>query len=115
MVAREEGKRGGRVCDEEGSRRGVEVFELSVEGGKTRFARKKLKKAAGKPKLAGDSSIRSCAKSYSYKALDECIPMRSKIVVGKQEGTDFLFYPWKRLRYKQWIVSPDQHPRPRYL
>jgi len=44
IVAREDRKSGGRVCGEEGSRRGVEVFEFSVEGGRTRFARKKLKK-----------------------------------------------------------------------
>jgi len=53
IVARDEGKSGGSVCEEEGSRRGVEVFELSVEDGKTRFARKKLKNAVGKLKLAG--------------------------------------------------------------
>jgi hypothetical protein len=52
IVAREDGKRGGRVCEEEGSRRGVDVFEFSVEGGRTRFARKKVKKAGGGLKLA---------------------------------------------------------------
>jgi len=41
IVVSEEEPRGGRVCEEEGSRRGVEVFELSVDGGRTRFARRK--------------------------------------------------------------------------
>ncbi len=60
IVAREDGKSSGRVCEEEGYRRGVEVFEFSVEGGsRTRFARKKLKKAVGKLELANGS----CAKS----------------------------------------------------
>ncbi len=45
MVASEEGKSGGRVCDEEGSRSGVEVFEFKVEEGRTRFARRKVKNA----------------------------------------------------------------------
>ncbi len=44
MVAREEGESGGRVWEEEGSRSGVEVFELKVEG-RTRFARRKEKNA----------------------------------------------------------------------
>jgi hypothetical protein len=48
IVAREEGPRGGKVCEEEGSRRGVEVFEFSVDGGRTRFARRKEKKAVGR-------------------------------------------------------------------
>ena len=39
---------GGRVCEEEGSRRGVEVFEWRVEGGKTRFARRNEKNAGQK-------------------------------------------------------------------
>jgi hypothetical protein len=47
MVAREEGWSGGRVPDEEGSRRGVEVLEFRVDGGRTRFARRKEKKAGG--------------------------------------------------------------------
>jgi hypothetical protein len=47
IVAREERVSGGRVCEEEGSRSGVEVFEFSVEGSKTRFARRNEKKAAG--------------------------------------------------------------------
>lgn len=42
----------------------MEVFEFSVEGGRrTRFARKKLKKAVGRLELANSS----CAKSYSDK------------------------------------------------
>jgi hypothetical protein len=45
MVASEEGCNGGSVPEDDGSRRGVEVFEFSVEGGRTRFARKKEKKA----------------------------------------------------------------------
>lgn len=45
MVASEEGCNGGRVPDEDGSRRGVEVVEFSVEGGRTRFARRNEKKA----------------------------------------------------------------------
>jgi hypothetical protein len=57
IVAREDGKSGGRVCEEDGSRRGVEVFEFSVEGGKTRFARKKLKNAVGRLKLADDCHL----------------------------------------------------------
>ena len=47
MFARKEGVSGGNVCEEEGSRRGVEVVELSVDGGRTRFARKKEKNAVG--------------------------------------------------------------------
>ena len=45
MVAREDGVRGGRVCEEEGSSRGVEEVEFKVEGGRTRFARRKVKNA----------------------------------------------------------------------
>jgi hypothetical protein len=45
MVARDDGVRGGRVCEEEGSSRGVEVVEFKVEGGRTRFARRKVKNA----------------------------------------------------------------------
>jgi hypothetical protein len=45
MVAREEGWRGSRVCEEDGSRRGVELVESAVEGGRTRFARRKVKNA----------------------------------------------------------------------
>lgn len=45
MVARVEGPSGGRVCEDEGSRRGVEVVEFKVEEGRTRFARRKEKKA----------------------------------------------------------------------
>ena len=45
MVAREEGVSGGRVWEDDGSRRGVEVFEFKVDGGSTRFARRKEKKA----------------------------------------------------------------------
>lgn len=47
MVASEEGCSGGRVPGEEGSRRGVDVFEFSVDGGRTRFARRNEKKAGG--------------------------------------------------------------------
>lgn len=47
MVARVVGWSGGSVPDEEGSRKGVDVFEFSVEGGRTRFARRKKKKAGG--------------------------------------------------------------------
>jgi hypothetical protein len=54
---------GGRVCEEEGSRRGVDVVEFSVEGGRTRFARRKEKKAAGRPMLAVGVQLSSCAKS----------------------------------------------------
>jgi len=46
IVAREEGSRGGSVWEEEASRIGVDVVEFSVDGGRTRFARKKEKKAA---------------------------------------------------------------------
>jgi hypothetical protein len=45
MVARLEGPRGGRVCEEEGSRSGVDVVEFRVEEGRTRFARRKEKNA----------------------------------------------------------------------
>lgn len=47
MLARDEGgkMRGGRVCEEDGSRRGVLRLELRVEVGRTRFARRKVKKA----------------------------------------------------------------------
>lgn len=45
MVAREDGWSGGRVREDEGSRRGVEMFEFRVEGGRTRFARRKEKNA----------------------------------------------------------------------
>lgn len=44
MVASEDALSGGRLCDEEGWRRGVEVFELTM----TRFARRKEKKALRK-------------------------------------------------------------------
>jgi hypothetical protein len=45
MVASDEGCSGGSVPDEEGSRRGVDIFEFKVEGGRTRFARRNEKKA----------------------------------------------------------------------
>jgi hypothetical protein len=45
MVASEEGCSGGSVPDDDGSRRGVEEVEFSVEGGRTRFARRNEKKA----------------------------------------------------------------------
>jgi len=45
MVASEDALSGNRVCDEDGSSRGVEVLELSADGGRTRFARRKKKKA----------------------------------------------------------------------
>jgi hypothetical protein len=46
MVASKDGPRGGRVREEDGSRRGVEALELRVEEGNwTRFARRKEKKA----------------------------------------------------------------------
>ena len=45
IVAREEGCNGGSVPEDDGSRRGVDVFEFSVDGGRTRFARRKEKKA----------------------------------------------------------------------
>jgi hypothetical protein len=43
----------------------VEVFEFNVEGGRTRFARKKLKKAVDRLKLANGS----CAKSTRTRQL----------------------------------------------
>lgn len=46
MVARLEGPSGGRVCEEKGSRSGVDMVEFRVEGGRTRFARRKKKNAA---------------------------------------------------------------------
>lgn len=46
MVASEEGCNGGSVPEDDGSRRGVDVVEFSVEGARTRFARRKEKKAA---------------------------------------------------------------------
>jgi hypothetical protein len=46
MVASEEGWSGGRVWEDDGSRRGVDVFEFKVDGGRTRFARRKEKNAA---------------------------------------------------------------------
>jgi hypothetical protein len=45
IVASDEARSGGRLWDEEGFRRGVEVFELSVEEGRTRFARRNEKNA----------------------------------------------------------------------
>lgn len=45
MVARLDARSGRRVCGDDGSRRGVEVVEFRVEGGRTRFARRKEKKA----------------------------------------------------------------------
>ena len=45
MVATEEGVSGGRVCEEDGWRTGVEVFEFGVEGRRTRLARRKEKNA----------------------------------------------------------------------
>jgi hypothetical protein len=48
MVASEEGSKGGSVWEEEGSRRGVEVLEFKVDCGKTKFARRKEKKADGR-------------------------------------------------------------------
>ena len=53
MVASDEGCRGGSVPDEEGSRRGVELVELRVEGGRTRFARRKEKNAGGRASAWG--------------------------------------------------------------
>ena len=47
MVAREEGNKGGRVCEEDGSRSGVEVVEFRADCGRTRFARRKVKNAVG--------------------------------------------------------------------
>jgi hypothetical protein len=45
-VAWEDGWRGGRVCEDEGLRRGVEALELRVDEGRgVRFARRKVKKA----------------------------------------------------------------------
>jgi hypothetical protein len=57
MVARDDGVRGGKVCEEEGSSRGVEVVEFKVEGGRTRFARRKVKNASmqiGRKKMGFD-------------------------------------------------------------
>ncbi len=48
IAARLEGKRGGRVWEEEASRRGVLVVELYVEGGRTRLLRRKVKNAVGR-------------------------------------------------------------------
>jgi S1-C subfamily serine protease len=45
IVARNDGRSGGRVWDEDASRIGVEEVEFSVDGGRTRFARRKVKKA----------------------------------------------------------------------
>lgn len=47
MIASDDARSGGRVCEDDGERRGVEVFELSVEDGRTRFARRKEKNAFG--------------------------------------------------------------------
>lgn len=46
IVASEETRSSGRVCDDDGWRRGVDVVELSVEDGRTRFARRKEKNAS---------------------------------------------------------------------
>jgi hypothetical protein len=79
IVAREDGKSGGRVCEEEGSRRGVEVFEFSVEGGRTRFARKKLKKAEGRQKLAVKAQPGYSAKSaFLWTRLQTMVYLRRK-------------------------------------
>lgn len=45
MVATEEGGSGGRDWEEDGWRRGVEVFEMGVEGWRTRLAWRKEKNA----------------------------------------------------------------------
>lgn len=45
IAAREEGASGGRYSEEDASRRGVDVLELRVEAGRTRFARRKVKNA----------------------------------------------------------------------
>jgi hypothetical protein len=77
MVAREEGPSGGRVCDDEGSRRGVEVVEFSVEGGRTRFARRKEKNAGRGISWSSHGSI---ASTKGYDSED------TKISYGTRNG-----------------------------
>ena len=48
MAETEEGVSGGRDCEEDGWRRGVEVFELDVECGRTRLAWRKEKNAVNR-------------------------------------------------------------------
>ena len=45
MSVSEGGNSGGRICEGNGLRRGVEVVEFKLEGGRTRFARRNVKKA----------------------------------------------------------------------
>ena len=61
-MAREEGPRGGRVWEEEGSRRGVDVVEFWVEGGRTRLARRKVKNA-----VSGNGGQYDCFLEIRYK------------------------------------------------
>ena len=67
IVASKEGRSGGRVCEDEGSRRGVDVVEFSVEGGRTRFARRKEKNAVGGELAVGFHPI-SCTMSTRLQA-----------------------------------------------
>jgi len=45
MSAREDGSNGGRVCEEDGSRSGVDMAEFTVEGGRTKFSLRNKKNA----------------------------------------------------------------------
>lgn len=59
IVASEEGPSGGRVWEEEASRRGVDVVEFWVEDGRTRFARRKVKNA--------EIGLAVCVLKYEYR------------------------------------------------
>jgi hypothetical protein len=110
IVAREDRKSGGRVCGEEGSRRGVEVFEFSVEGGRTRFARKKLKKAEGRQKLAVKAQPGYSAKSaFLWTRLRTMVYLRRKS--AKRMGISKRPWPMSITM----SVSPDQNSRRKYL
>jgi hypothetical protein len=52
MAPTGEGASGGSVCEEDGLRRGVEVFEFGVEGGRTRFACRNEKNAVNRPMVS---------------------------------------------------------------
>jgi hypothetical protein len=118
IVAREDGKSGGRLCEEEGCRSGVEIFEFSVEDGKTRFARRKLKNAVGRLKLVDGIRLSSCAKSWQdNKAADEYIPREKEYYSNSrgEKGTENLFYPRETTAIETMDRFPGSIPGPKYL
>jgi len=48
VISASEDGNSGKVCEDNGSRSGVEVVEFRLEGGRTRFARRNIKKANNK-------------------------------------------------------------------